>query len=158
MPGRPRPKRFPLWSAGEPRQVDVDQIAADPTEIPGPVDWDAPRTHGVATAFEEHTAEVAAGVTFDGQVPGPMIRARQGDTVELTVQNGGDLPHDVDFHAIYGTGGGAVAATAAPGGENATKFRADHPGACIYYRAVPNLDIHISVGMSGVQQDARCGI
>jgi nitrite reductase (NO-forming) len=138
-----------------PKQVDVDQIAADPRDLPDPVDWDEPRTHEITMTYEEHTAEIEPGVTFDfmtfdGQIPGPMVRVRQGDTVELTVQNDGELPHNVDFHAIYGTGGGAVATTAAPGEENDMKFRADYPGAYIYHCAVPNLDMHISTGMFGM--------
>ncbi len=140
-----------------PKQVDTDQIAADPTDLPDPVDWSSPRTHEITLTYEEHTAEVEPGVTFDfmtfnGQVPGPMVRVRQGDTVELTVENmdGNARPHNVDFHAVYGTGGGAVATTAAPGESNAMKFRADYPGAYIYHCAVPNLDMHISAGMFGM--------
>ncbi|MFB6233090.1 MAG: copper-containing nitrite reductase [Haloarculaceae archaeon] len=139
----------------QPKQVDVDQIAGDPTDVPDPVDWNEARTHEVTLTYSEHTAEIEPGVTFDfmtfdGQVPGPMVRVRQGDTVELTVQNEGELPHNVDFHAVYGTGGGSVATTANPGGENSLKFRADYPGAYIYHCAVPNLDMHISSGMFGM--------
>ena len=137
--------------------VDVDRSAADPTDVPDPVDWDEPRTHEVTLTYEEHTAEVEPGVvfdymTFDGQVPGPMIRVRQGDTVELTVESPPEnaRPHNVDFHAVYGTGGGSVATTATPGSGNALKFRAEYPGAFIYHCAVPNLDQHISAGMFGM--------
>jgi nitrite reductase (NO-forming) len=107
--------------------------------------------------MEEVTAEIEPWVTFDfmtfgGQVPGPMIRVRQGDTVDLTVESASDnaLPHNVDLHAVYGTGGGAVATTAAPGEENTMRFRADYPGAFIYHCAVPNMDMHISAGMFGM--------
>jgi nitrite reductase (NO-forming) len=137
--------------------VDTDRIAGDPTDIPDPVDWNEPRTHEVTLTYEEHTAEIEPGVTFDymtfgGQVPGPMVRVRQGDTVELTVESaeGNSLPHNVDFHAVYGTGGGSIATTATPGSGNALKFRADYPGAYIYHCAVPNLDMHISAGMFGM--------
>jgi nitrite reductase (NO-forming) len=139
------------------KETDVDQIAADPTDLPDPVDWDEPRTHEVTLTYEEYTAEIEPGVTFDymtfgGTVPGPMVRVRQGDTVDLTVEN---LPesthaHNVDFHAVYGTGGGAVATSAAPGKENAMRFKAMYPGAFIYHCAVPNLDQHISAGMFGM--------
>ncbi len=139
------------------RQVDTDQVAAAPTDIPEPIDRDEPTTHEITLTVEEVTAEIEPGVTydyltFDGQIPGPMVRVRQGDTVELTLENLEDsqLPHNVDFHAVYGTGGGAVATTAAPGEENSMSFQARYPGAFIYHCAVPRLDYHISAGMFGM--------
>jgi len=132
-------------------------VAADPTAIPPPVDWSEPRTHEVTLTYEEVEAAIEPGVTFKymtfgGQVPGPMVRVRQGDTVDLTVENLPEnaMPHNVDFHAVYGTGGGSVATTAAPGESNAMRFRAEYPGAFIYHCAVPNLDYHISSGMFGM--------
>ena len=139
------------------QQVDVDQVAADPIDVPDPIDRDEPVTHEITLTTEEVTAEVEPSVTykyltFDGQVPGPMIRVRQGDTVELTLENAPDsqMAHNVDFHAVYGPGGGAVATTAAPGEENAVKFQAKYPGAFIYHCAVPRLDYHIAAGMFGM--------
>jgi nitrite reductase (NO-forming) len=135
----------------------VGQVAADPTDVPEPIDRSQPTTHEVTLSVEEVTAEIEPGVTFDymtfdGQVPGPMIRVRQGDTVDLTLESpsGNALPHNVDLHAVYGTGGGAAATTVAPGEENAVRFRAEYPGAFIYHCAVPNLDMHISAGMFGM--------
>ena len=152
-----QPKTASGGSKSTPKQVDTDRIAADPTEIPAPIDRDEPTTHEVTLTVEEVTAEIEPGVTydyltFDGQVPGPMIRVRQGDTVELTMENpdGNKLPHNVDLHAVYGTGGGAIATTAAPGEENAMSFQARYPGAFIYHCAVPRLDYHISAGMFGM--------
>ena len=47
--------------------------------------------------------------TFDGKVPGPMVRVRVGDPVEVTMRNPADswVMHNVDFHAATGPGGGA---------------------------------------------------
>ncbi|PSQ16439.1 nitrite reductase, copper-containing [Halobacteriales archaeon QS_8_69_26] len=133
-------------------ETDVDRIAADPTDLPDPIDRDEPKRHEVTLETVEHTAEIEDGVTFAGQVPGPMIRVRQGDTVSLTLENadGNKMQHNVDLHAVYGTGGGAVATTAAPGEANAMEFQAWYPGAYIYHCAVPNLDYHISAGMFGM--------
>jgi len=91
-------------------------------------------------------------MTFAGQVPGPMIRVRQGDTVSLTLESPPDnkLPHNVDFRAIYGTGGGSVATTVALGEQNAVRFKMMYPGAFIYHCAVANLDYHIPSGMFGM--------
>ena len=55
--------------------------------------------------------------TFGGSVPGPMIRVRQGDTVELHLMNHPDnaMPHNIDLHAVTGPGGGAASTFTAPG-------------------------------------------
>jgi nitrite reductase (NO-forming) len=139
------------------KQAEVDRVAADPTNIPDPIDRDEPKTHDITLTVEEVTAEIEPGVTFDymtfdGQIPGPMLRVRQGDTVHFTLENPPDskVNHNVDMHAIYGTGGGAVATTAAPGESNDERFTARYPGAYIYHCAVPNLDYHISSGMYGM--------
>jgi nitrite reductase (NO-forming) len=81
-----------------------------------------------------------------------MIRVRQGDTVSLTLESPPDnkLPHNVDFRAIYGTGGGSVATTVALGEQNAVRFKMMYPGAFIYHCAVANLDYHIPSGMFGM--------
>jgi len=143
--------------AAQVEEVDVDQVAADPTDLPDPIDRDEPATIQQTLTTEEVTAEIEPGVTFDymtfnGQIPGPMVRARVGDTIELNFENvpENNMPHNVDFHAIYGTGGGSVATTAAPGEDNAMRFSPQYPGAFIYHCAVPNLDYHISAGMFGM--------
>ncbi len=138
-------------------QTDTERIAADPTNVPDPIDRDEPAHHDVTLTAEERVAEIEDGVafrfmTFDGQVPGPMLRVRRGDTVSLTLENASDsrLPHNVDLHAVYGTGGGSDATTVAPGEQASVRFKAAYPGAYIYHCAVPNLDYHISSGMFGL--------
>ncbi|WP_265111564.1 copper-containing nitrite reductase [Halosolutus halophilus] len=140
------------------KTVDVDRIARDPTDIPDPVDWDEPREHDVTIRAQDVTAEIEPGVTFDfmtfeGQVPGPMIRVRQGDRVTLRFEVPEDsnmAMHNMDFHAVYGPGGGAEATTIAPGDDAAEiAFTAEYAGAFIYHCAVPNMDQHISAGMFG---------
>lgn len=53
--------------------------------------------------------------------PGPVMRARVGDLARITVNNlaGNEHPHNIDFHAVTGQGGGA-AGTTVPPGESAT--------------------------------------
>nr|WP_238987601.1 multicopper oxidase domain-containing protein [Halobellus captivus] len=134
------------------RDVDVDRIAADRTDVPAPVDWDEPREHGVTLRTRELVAEIEPGVTFkymtfEGQVPGPMIRVRRGDIVnlrfEVPADDNSDL-HNVDFHAVYGPGGGAVDTTLVPGDDAAeVRFRAAYPGLFTYHCAVPAMDHHV---------------
>jgi len=148
--GEPTPSLDPA------REVDVDRIAADPRDVPDPVDWDEPRTHEIEMETREVTAEVEPGVTFDymtfeGRVPGPMVRVRRGDTVNFKLTNPEDsrMPHNIDFHAVYGPGGGADHTTIAPGEEATIEYQAMYPGVHIYHCAVPNMDHHISAGMFG---------
>ncbi|QRV13862.1 nitrite reductase, copper-containing [Haloterrigena salifodinae] len=140
------------------KAVDVDRIARDPTDIPAPVDWTEPREHDVTIHTERLVAEIEPGVTFEymtfeGQVPGPMIRVREGDRVTLTFEVPEELntaQHNMDFHAVYGPGGGAEATTIGPGDDPAEiSFTADYPGVFIYHCAIPNMDYHISSGMFG---------
>lgn len=144
-----------LPAAGE---TDVARIAADPTDVPPPVDWNEARTHEITLRTEEVAAEIEPGVTFDymtynGRIPGPMIRVRVGDTIHLRFEVPDDLNaevHNVDFHAVYGPGGGAVATTVVPGEDPAEiRFETAYPGVFIYHCAVPNMDQHISAGMFG---------
>ncbi|MDQ2073972.1 copper-containing nitrite reductase [Haloarcula sp. NS06] len=139
------------------QQTDVDRIAADPTAIPDPIDRSEPKTVSVEMTTKEQVAEVEPGVTytymtFGDQIPGPMIRVRRGDTVELTITNeeGNSMPHNIDLHAVRGPGGGAEASMVTPGQTKTFRFKATYPGAFIYHCAVPNLDMHISSGMFGM--------
>ncbi len=137
--------------------ADVQHVAAEPTQIPPPIHRGAPVHHDVVLETQELTAEIEPGVTFrymtfGGQVPGPMIRVRQGDTVRLTLKNAptNTMLHNIDLHAVYGTGGGSGATLVAPGQSKSVEFKAMYPGAFIYHCAVPNLDWHISAGMFGM--------
>ena len=142
----------------DPEPVDVETIAGDPTDVPPPVDWDEPRRHEWTLETIEAVAEIEPGVTtkfmtYEGQIPGPFFRCRVGDTIHLTF----DVPeehnvdvHNVDFHAIYGPGGGAVDTTMAPGDDTLEiEFKTTYPGAHIYHCAPGNHDQHISLGMFG---------
>lgn len=90
-------------------------------------------------------------MTFDGRVPGPMVRVRHGDTIRFNLTNPEEstLPHNIDFHAVYGPGGGADDTTIRPGESAQIEFKAMYPGIFIYHCAVPNFDHHISSGMFG---------
>jgi nitrite reductase (NO-forming) len=90
--------------------------------------------------------------TFNGQVPGPMLRVRVGDTVEVSLKNHEDswMVHNVDFHAVTGPGGGGVATIADPGQMKGFTFKALNPGLYVYHCAVPMAAQHIANGMYGM--------
>ncbi len=90
--------------------------------------------------------------TFNGHIPGPFIRTRVGDTLELHVTNSDDsgMPHNVDLHAVTGPGGGAPITTIVQGEEKAAYFKLLHPGLFIYHCAAPPVMDHIANGMYGL--------
>ena len=90
--------------------------------------------------------------TFGGTIPGPMIRARVGDTVELTLRNPADasMSHNIDLHAVTGPGGGAKLTQLAPGQAASFRWKALHPGVFVYHCATAPIPEHISSGMYGL--------
>jgi nitrite reductase (NO-forming) len=91
-------------------------------------------------------------MTFDGTVPGPMLRMRVGDTMELHIHNAmqSTLPHSIDLHAVTGPGGGAVFTQTLAGETSAFTFRALQPGLYVYHCATPSVAHHITSGMYGL--------
>jgi len=126
-------------------------------QVAPPVTWTSPRTHQVTVETTEIPALLADGVgttlwTFNGTVPGPMLRVRQGDTVELTLKNSPNskATHSIDLHAVTGPGGGAKGTQVPPGGEATFTFKALNPGVYVYHCATPMVAHHIASGMYGL--------
>lgn len=90
--------------------------------------------------------------TFNDHVPGPFIRVRQDDWLEVHISNTdtSGMPHNVDFHAATGPGGGANLLTVAPGQKQTAWLRLLHPGLFMYHCAVPPMIDHIANGMYGL--------
>jgi len=90
--------------------------------------------------------------TFGGQVPGPMVRVRVGDTVEIHLKNSpkSNNIHSVDLHAVTGPGGGAVLLQVKPGEEKVFTFQALAPGVYMYHCGSPHIPTHIAMGMYGM--------
>ena len=142
--------------------MDMPTVQAKLTtlpEVPAPITRKQPAKVVVNVEAKEYVGTLADGVqykfwSFNGTVPGPMIRVRQGDTVELHLKNHGTskFPHNMDLHAVNGPGGGAGANLAAPGQEGVFSFQALMPGLYIYHCAspVPNIPAHIANGMYGL--------
>lgn len=75
--------------------------------------------------------------TFGGDVSGKFIRVREGDTVEVQFSNhpSSTVPHNVDFHAATGPGGGTEATFTAPGHTPTFSFKALQLGLYVYHCA-----------------------
>ena len=90
--------------------------------------------------------------TYNGKVPGPMLRARVGDTIEVTLKNNKSSTgtHNIDLGGVWGQGGGAAATVVAPGEEKSFVFKAMNPGLYVYHDATPIIPQRISSGMYGM--------
>lgn len=135
----------------------VEDIGADPTDVPPPITRDTEETVKISLTAQEVIAEVADGVyfnywTFDKQVPGPMLRVREGDTVEMTITNHPSSlhAHNIDLHAVTGPGGGATLSRVEPGETKVFTWKALQPGLYIYHCATPNVSTHNSHGQYGL--------
>jgi len=134
-------------------------IVRDPTDIPRPVGKRGPSIVHVTLTAEEvvGTLDASAGTTyrfwtFNGKVPGPMIRVRQGDTLQVTLHNNASnhMTHSIDFHAALGPGGGAELTQASPGQSKTLTFEATIPGLFVYHCGTPMIAEHIANGMYGL--------
>jgi nitrite reductase (NO-forming) len=135
----------------------ADDISHLPGDIPPTVGARDPQTVRVDMNVVEKEGQLDDGTTytywtFDGTVPGPFIRVREGDTVELHLKNPADakMAHSIDLHAVNGPGGGATVMQVAPGEEKMFTFKALNPGIYVYHCATPSVAHHIAQGMYGL--------
>lgn len=90
--------------------------------------------------------------TFNDTVPGPFIRARVGDVVELSLTNRDTTgnPHNIDCHAFTGPGAGAAVTTARENETKTARFKLLTPGLYMYHCAAAPVPVHIANGMYGL--------
>ena len=159
VPGHRQAGMVGTLRVGQPQSLAATaaSIVRNPADLPAPVGDRSPRTVAVDLLAQELEGQLADGTTytyytFNGQVPGPMIRVRVGDTVELTLTNAtaSSLSHSIDLHAVNGPGGGAVYTQTAPGDTHAFSFKALNPGVYVYHCATPSVPHHIASGMYGL--------
>ncbi|MGH9474046.1 MAG: multicopper oxidase domain-containing protein [Terriglobales bacterium] len=145
--------------------VPRSAIVRNPSDLPGPVAQrplanlpPAGVVRVVLTAEElDGLVDPANGIsyrywTYNGKVPGPMIRVRVGDTVIVTLRNNPDsrMVHSIDLHAALGPGGGAALMQVPPGQERTFSFVATTPGLFVYHCGTPMIAEHIANGMYGL--------
>ncbi len=107
---------------------------------------------------QEKEIEVAPGVkyaawTYNGRVPGPTLRCREGELLRIQFVNGSPNPHTIHFHGIHpaamdgvpGIGPGAIE----PGARTTYEFEAQPFGLHLYHCHVSPLADHISKGLYG---------
>jgi manganese oxidase len=106
-------------------------------------------------ASDQQTKEVSPGVfynvwTFNGTIPGPTIRATEGDLVRITLINNGTKFHSIHFHGIHKSEMDGVFEGIAPGGKFTYEFTAEPFGVFPYHCHMQPLEEHITHGLYGV--------
>jgi len=149
--------QFIVTARPAPQTLVEADISREPDDLPPPIGKREPRTVRVDLFSVEVEGRLAEGTTFgywtfNGKVPGPFIRIRVGDTVDIHLKNSADsaMIHSVDFHAVTGPGGGAAALQVDPGHEKSMTWKALVPGLFVYHCATPMVSEHIANGMYGL--------
>jgi nitrite reductase (NO-forming) len=134
--------------------ANADALAAAHKAYPAEL---APAPAGAVVAVNlgitHRVLQIAPGIryeawTFNGSAPGPVIHARVGQTVRVTLTNRAPMPHSVDFHAAR------IAPNVAfhdvdPGKSFTFSFKATAPGVFMYHCGTKPVLAHISNGMYG---------
>ena len=127
----------------------TDAAPVDPTLPPRST------THSTHVRFviRDTIIQVAKGVsyhawTFEGRVPGPVIRVTQGDSVDFTLVNNAAMPHSMDFHAAQ-IAPSKYYVNVMPKDSVHYKFVAEVAGAFLYHCGTAPVAAHIANGMYG---------
>ena len=155
--------------------VDAAHNGFDPHEILRDFDWGTTErlANGrVQRRWELHAVEreieLAPGIrfqawTYNGRIPGPTLRAREGERLQIVFVNASTHPHTIHFHGIHpaemdgvpGVGAGEIP----PGGRTVYEFDALPAGLHLYHCHVRPLAEHIAKGLYGAfivdPQDGR---
>ncbi len=146
-------------------RVDDARNGFDPADIVRDFDWGTTRRTASGRVIREweliavdKEIEVAPGIrfaawTYNGRIPGPTLRAREGERLRITFVNGSAHPHTIHFHGIHpaeqdgvpGVGAGQIE----PGGRTVYEFDALPPGLHLYHCHVRPLAEHIAKGLYG---------
>jgi len=115
----------------------------------------APR-NDIELAMSEMPMTVAAGYeqlvwTFGDEVPGPVLRAKVGDTVRITLKNPDTnaMPHSIDFHSSMVAWNDEMRSIK-PGEELTYEFEAKYAGVFMYHCGTSPALMHIANGMFGM--------
>jgi FtsP/CotA-like multicopper oxidase with cupredoxin domain len=145
--------------------IDVSQLGIDPSDFVQTFDYGEATTMADGTVVREweitawdREIEIAPGVffpawTYNGQVPGPTLRANEGDQLRIHFVNAGSHPHTIHFHGIHsayqdgvtGIGRGDIL----PGEEFTYEFTAEPFGCHHYHCHTTPLKRHIHKGLYG---------
>jgi nitrite reductase (NO-forming) len=131
-------------------QTAAPPAPSGPSQLPGVPSGDTVR---VALTLLDRTIEINPGVryqawTFNGTTPGPVIHARVGQTIDVTLTNKASIGHSIDFHSALAPPDVSYQ-TIFPGQSIHFSWVAKYPGAFLYHCGTPPVLMHIANGMYG---------
>ena len=136
---------------------EVRAVLLPPPQVPPALQRSGPAKVLVELETTEQKGTLASGVeytfwTFGGTVPGPFLRVRENDTVQIRLvnQTTAHNAHSIDLHAVTGPGGGAAVTQVMPGEAGVFEWKATNPGLFVYHCATPHVPVHIANGMYGM--------
>jgi nitrite reductase (NO-forming) len=143
-----------LKSFADAAPANADDLAAAHAPFPAalpPVAQGA--VANVHLVLKDKVIQIAPGVKYaswswSSGAPGPVIHVRQGQTVKITLTNGGAIPHSVDFHAARIAPNKAFV-DVFPGKSLTYSFVAKDPGVFMYHCGTKPVIMHIANGMYG---------
>ncbi|MBX6371481.1 MAG: multicopper oxidase domain-containing protein [Acidothermus sp.] len=153
----------PAAPSSAPMQSSSQDARADDLRVSPPADWkpidaavppaSSATVHRLTWHIRDVETWVAPGVkqtlwTFDGRVPGPVLRGHVGDVFEVTVVNDTSMTHNLDFHVETGPPAETMPAIP-PGGRHTYSFVARYAGAWLYHCGTEPMLMHIANGMYG---------
>ena len=135
-------------AVGGPR--DLDALLYPPPALP----YEPGRVREYSLVARDVELEIAPGVffpawTYNGTVPGPVIRATEGDLLRVVFLNAGSHPHTIHFHGIHPAGMDGVFEIVGPGEELTYEFPARPYGMHLYHCHATPLKKHIHKGLYG---------
>ena len=106
-------------------------------------------------ASDDKVKEISPGVfynvwMFNGTVPGPTIRATEGDLIRINFINNGSKSHTIHTHGIHEAEMDGVFETVGAGGRFTYEFTAEPFGVFPYHCHMQPLEEHISHGLYGI--------
>jgi nitrite reductase (NO-forming) len=114
---------------------------------------DGQTNHAITLDAVEKDIAVAPGVTqhawtFNGTVPGPILRGKVGDVFTVTLRNKGTMSHSIDFHASQVAWSDEMRSIK-PGEQLVYRFQATKSGIFMYHCGTAPALHHIGNGMFG---------
>lgn len=150
-----------MFMPGTVGEVDHAANGFDPTSILTDFDYGTVSTLPSGQTLREYRfiaqikdIEVVPGIvyqawTYNGRVPGPTIRAREGDRIRINFLNATSHPHSIHFHGIHPAEMDGVFEPVPPGGQFVYEFDAEPFGVHLYHCHIMPLATHISRGLYG---------
>jgi len=129
---------------------DLDELLRPPAALP----HRPGRLREYEVVAVDKEIEVAQGVTFpgwtyNGTIPGPVIRATEDDLLRVRFTNGGSHPHTIHFHGIHPSNMDGVFEVVGVGETFVYEFPAKPYGMHLYHCHATPLKKHIHKGLYG---------